>query len=237
MLINKWDVGSANARQHRVTYGNSSISSNSEWVRGSPFPVFFRNEIGFKQIEVQLILRETKEEAMTDISTILSHLLEPAELTLDNNDHRFYGILKKQTVRETVQERWYDLLLTFDCYEYSREIAREFQGLRTFSVRNSGNILTPVAVEIAPRAAVGSITLTGLCRGPDGTALPITVRNLTSGRTVVIDGESGLVTEAGSNKAKDVDFWAPTTLLPGANTVTVNSDQMDITLRYRPRFM
>ena len=237
MKINGWDVSEANAKQHRVTVGNHSIKSDSEWIQGSPIAVFCKNELGFKELEIVLVLREGKKEADADISKILSHLLEPAEIVLNGYDHKFFGILKKSSKKEVVLERWYNLTLLFDCYEYADEISTLFSGQTKFTVTNDGNILTPVTIEITPQIGTALIVLTGICRDTStGADLPIRINELKTGKSVIIDSETGLVTEDGEIKA-DVEFWNLPTLLPGKNQITVDSNRMDITLRFHPRFM
>ena len=53
----------------------------------------------------------------------------------------------------------------------------------------------------------------------------------------MIDGESGLVTQDGVLKARDVDFWESSVLFPGVNTVTCNNSNMTMTVKFKPRFM
>ena len=49
--------------------------------------------------------------------------------------------------------------------------------------------------------------------------------------------ESGKITEDGVNKAADVDIWSLPALLPGTNQITLDSTWVDLTVKYRPRFM
>ena len=66
-------------------------------------------------------------------------------------------------------------------------------------------------MEITPRAAGASaFTVKGINRNPDtGESLPVTIRNTTKDKTVILDGETGKITEAGVNKSADVDSLEP----------------------------
>lgn len=237
MKINGWDTLEAHAKQHRVEYGNHSMKNESVWIAGSPAPVFLKNEIGFKQIAVTLILKESKMEAVSDTSTILARLLDPVEIELEGNGHKFFGILSKNSVKEIVANRWYNLVLTFDCYEYGDEMSLPFSGQTEITVENPGNILTPVTVEVTPQIGAASVVLTGLCRDAvTGEDLPVKISDLETGKTVIIDGETGLVTQDGKLK-ENVEFWGIPALLPGENKITVDSNRMDVTVRFRPRYM
>lgn len=170
-------------------------------------------------------------------SQILSHLLEPTELTLDGFEHKFYGILKKHTHSENVMRRWHTLTLEMECYEFGEEISQAFSKEKEFTVENSGNILTPAVIEITPQVGAASITLTGICRDANtGEDLPVAISELETGKTVTLDGETGLITQDGELKT-DIEIWGLPTLLPGENKITVDNEWMDIAVRFRPRFM
>lgn len=238
MKINGWDIADADAKQFRVTPGFCAIGNESEWTRGSPAPILFKNEIGFKPLKVVVLVKRDggRDAILNRCSEILSHLLEPAELDLDNFEHKFYGILTKHTHEEKAMYRWHILTLEFNGYEFGQEVSQAFSGTASFTVANTGNIITPAIVEVTPQIGAASIALTGICRDPyTGEDLPVTIRDLEKEKKVTIDGETGLFTQSG--ELKDMDIWGRPTLLPGDNSITVNNSWMDVTVRFRPRFM
>ena len=104
------------------------------------------------------------------------------------------------------------------------------------TLTNTGTLLTPAVVKITPVINLTDITLTGLTRNTiTGEEKNITVKNLTNGKAVIIDGETGLITENGVNKYSDVDLWDLPSLIPGANKITANKD-INITVQYKPRY-
>lgn len=238
MKINDWDITDADAKQWNVTPGYHSISSDSEWVRGHPTPVLFKNEIGFKTLKITLMIKtDGRQNILERCSKILSHLLEPAELILDGFEHRFYGVLKKHTHSERVMKRWHTLTLEFDCYEFGQEVSQTFSGLAEMTVNNPGNILTPAIIEITPQIGVSQITLTGICCDSNtGEDLPVILEELETGKKIILDGETGLITQDGTLKT-ETEIWSLPALLPGENKITVTSNRMDIAVRFRPRFM
>ncbi|MFR2212921.1 MAG: phage distal tail protein [Ruminococcus sp.] len=105
-------------------------------------------------------------------------------------------------------------------------------------VTNPGNIRTPCMVEITPKVGMEQLTITGINRNLDtGENLRVVIRSLTANSTVILDGESGKITENGANKAADVDIWSLPILLPGETRITLDSTWTDMTVKYRPRFM
>lgn len=239
MLIGTKNVSDYSARQARVTIGNLSVKNNSEWVRGSPSPVLLGNALGMKTIKIDLVVKGGSREATCqNVSNILALLLEPVDLKLDGFTHRFKAILTRHSHEETVMRRWHVLTLEFSGYEYGTLVTQAVSGAESITVNNTGNIATPAIVEITPQIGVASITLTGICRDSElGTDLPVTIRELTTGKKITLNGETGLMTEAGKLKTADLDIWELPTLTPGNNTITISSNRMDITVKYHPRYM
>lgn len=239
MLIGTWDISKANAKQWNVKVGHCTIKNNNEWPRGHPNPYVSGNDIGFKPLSVVLLVYGNgREDIVNNRSIILSHLLEPAELTLNGFRHKFYGVLTKATPEETAMNRWHKLTLEFNCYEFEDHEPVVFGGSTTILLNNKGDIITPAVMEITPQIGAASITLTGICRDYDTKEdLPVTIRNLVTGKKVIINGETGLITRDGELLADDIDIWSLPVLLPGENKITVNNSRMDITMRFHPRFM
>lgn len=247
MKINGWDIADADARQHNVVPGFRGISNNSEWARGHPGPFLAGNTTGFKTLKIVLLVKadRDRQKILSRCSEILARLLEPVDLELDDFEHRFYGILTKHSLEENPlnvpfvkYNRASRLTLEFNCYEYGEEETEAGSGVTSLAVQNHGNVPTPAVIEITPQIGAASITLTGICRDTDtGEDLPVTVTNLETGKTVVLDGETGLFTQDGELKAADVEIWAAPSLVPGENKITVNNSRMDVVVRFRPRFM
>ena len=240
MKINDVDISTYDARQWRVEFGQSDIENESEWVRGSPLPFFNANYRGFKEVTVTLLVYgSSRENIRNKISDITSLLLDPVELILDGYVRKFKGILNKSSVSEgsdNARKRFQKLELQFDTYEYGEELVTTVSGITEIQVTNPGNLVSPAVIEITPQIGIAELTVTGICRDSNnGSDLPVTVRTLTTGKTIVLDGINGLITEDGC--LKDAEIWELPTLLPGNNTITLNSDRMNVTIRVMPMYM
>lgn len=246
MTIGGWDVSNADATQWNVTPGFSSFSNDSEWVAGSPIPALFANTMGFKTMTVTLLVKgeRDREDILQKCGQVLTHLLEPAEFVLDGFTHKFYGVLNKHSLEENPlsipvvnYNRAAMLKLEIYCYEYGSKATTTASQKTEFSVRNAGNIITPVCVSITPLVGAASIILTGICKDANtGADLPVTVKNLETDKTVILDGDTGLFTQDGETKA-DLEIWGLPTLLPGKNTITVNNAWMNISVSFYPRYI
>ena len=127
-------------------------------------------------------------------------------------------------------------------YEYGAVVEQQgtFSGIPavTMAVSNPGNILTPIRLEITPTVGIASLTISGVCMDPDtGEDQPISLKNLTTGNTVVLDGETGLVTEKGALKSKDTEMWTLPALSPGTTTLTCSTGTLSIRVKLYPRYM
>lgn len=238
MKIGEWDVKEAGARQHRVTFGNNTISNTSEWVKGSLNPTLLGNTVGLKTIRTVLVVKgKDREEILGRKSLIISKCLEPVILTLDNYQHRLYAVLKKTDTDETSMNRWHLLTLEWNCYEFGDRITQTFEGCETMSVYNPGNMITPATIHIWPQIGTATLIVAGISRSlVMEENYEVVVKNTEAGKEIILDGETGLITEAGQIKAGDVEIWELPSLLPGENTITV-STTVNVTITFSPRYM
>lgn len=238
MLIGDWNINEANARQHRVTYGNSAVSNSSEWTKGSYAPVLLGNTIGFKTIKTVLIVKgANREEILRNRSLIISKCLSPVVLTLDDYHHKFYAVLKKSDAEESAMNKWHLLTLEWNCYECGDRIVHTYEDEQKITIDNPGNITSPVIVSIIPKIGTAALTLTGLTRNDLlNDEYKLIVRNTEVGKEIILDGESGLIVEEGNLKAGDVEIWELPSLKPGENTITVDSN-VKLTISFLPRYV
>lgn len=243
MKINGWDISEIEAIQWRVDQGEVETENSSEWVRGAPLPVLLNSQVGFKNFTVTLLVRgHSRVGIQKKIGRILAALLEPAELELDGYEHKFVGTLGKPKVTEHsdhARHRFQVLELPFAGYECADLMeCGTFHGTNIVSVMNPGQITSPLILELTPDSDQAQITINGICRDSiSGADLPVTVQNLKSGKKIILDGVTGLITEDGELKAEDVDIWALPTVLPGINTIVIDHTNVIVTAKILPLFL
>lgn len=241
MQINGIDISRWHARQWAVTIGNHAITNSSEWDRGSPDPFLIGSTIGFKTINVTLLIKDSSREIMTmDRSNIVAALLEPADITLDGFSHKFRVVLSKDaSVEETIsyrQDLWHKLTLELQGYEYGSQISKT--GLNKLEIVNPGNLKTPAVLELLPSISTIPVTIRGICvDSATGEDEPITVKGLSTNKKVIIDGETGLITQEGVQKSGDVELWELPALVPGLNIITCDNANITMTVKFKPRYM
>lgn len=236
MLINGFDIANLNAKQFAVEFSHAAITNNSAWDKGAAAPYFAPTFTGFRSFTVVLYVKgANRQEIIQNCSDIVAKLLQPVDLVLDGFSHFFRATLSGTPTRdERAQRQFHRLTLPFVGYEFGDEV--EVSGASSFVVNNPGNIISPCRVEITPRSGAGSIQLTGICRDSfTGEDLPVTMKDMVTGKTVIIDGLTGMVTQDGA--IKEVDAWELPSVKPGANTITCNNSYMTIKVIVTPLYI
>ncbi len=188
-------------------------------------------------IELDVIVKGTTEEETNILCSNLVKEISDSYIRFIGENMVYKCLLDKFTVSEVlfdILEQKYSMgiymVLTYT-ESYMDQITETMNRITTKTINVPGNEETPVIVEITPSVGIIDIVLTGLSEEP------ITIRILTGGKKVIIDGEEGLVTVDGVNKFGDTDMWEFPRLKPGANTITVSRNNVDINIKYKPRFI
>ena len=125
-----------------------------------------------------------------------------------------------------------------DPFKYATTYTTETMNNTTSAMITVDTVVpTPAIIEIT--SSIGqNVTLGGVATSTiTGADSPIKISNLTASNKVTIDGEAGTVKQGNTNKFNDADMWEFPTLKPGSNTITCSSDQCNITIKYRPRYI
>lgn len=241
MKINEWDIKNANAQQWKITFSPSTFENNSVWDAGSLTPAFLPSDIGKKTIKIVMMVRgSSRETILNNISAILSHLLEPAELYLDNYsggtyNHTFYGVMTKSTTSEFVQDRVHKLTIEFMAIERGRLMIGSVERPQELVVNNPGNIPTPFILNIIPTVGMASITVIGCFKEAlRNVDRGCKINNLLTNQQVSLNGETGLILNGAS--IADAEFYQFPLLQPGANTIKFSSDFINVSYSFYPRY-
>lgn len=238
MRINGIDIAIYGAKQHTVEMGFADIGNKSEWVEGNSMPLMLAGTIGFKTIKVTVILEgNSREEIWQRGNCLISSLLKPSVVTLDGFTHNFYVYLKNAVQAEEALQRWHKATLQLVGYEYADQTVVTVSGT-VFRINNPGTLETPAVLELTPAIGKVSMAISGFTRDSiSGKAKPMIIRGLTMNKTIVIDGETGLITENGENKFKDVELYDLPSLLPGINEIITDQSDVLMVVKYKPRYL
>lgn len=222
------------------TIQERSITTFTNWMDEADHPTPGEKPKGkFFDVEAEMIIFGTsKTDAELTVSNIIADCMS-GTIQLDNMDLELEGELK-ETEKEFLKRWNYSLSLTFQAWEKTEEeVSIEITETgKTINVE--GNQTTTCIIELTPSGSITTYTIKGAARDPvTGEAEDIIIKNLTSGKKVVIDGESCTVTEDGANKYADTEMWEFPTLVPGSNVLTFVSSSVacNVTIKYKPRYI
>lgn len=207
---------------------NASVIPEVHWQRLIPFRVGDDTECN--KIEVDLTINyEDEDEILLKISDIVNRSKECCIQFEDSS------LMYKCYLTDTRQTRkssgLYILKIAWIGYCFKGQVVEKFSNILSKNIEVSGNLNTPIIVEVIPNITMIDLILEGFAEDP------ITIKNLTQGKKIIIDGEKGKVTCDGKNKFDDVDLWEFPYLIPGTNTIKLTRKDCEVIIKYNPRFL
>jgi len=203
MLVNNIDIASFHAQYLTKDIQTAGVITYDDWLRTSISPLYLGKKEQYKQIKIQLLIKDIDDEScLNDISNLVNQF---EKCTVKFDDLSFYYdclVVNKSHIRKTSVVYTLDIELKSG-YAYKPAVIETMNGITSKAITVSGNLPTPAVVTLTPTIDTISAVLTGLSKSP------ITVSNLHANTPVVIDGEKCTVTEA------DIDTTL--TVATGAN--------------------
>lgn len=237
MTINGHDaLQEFGARQHHVKFGFHKVNNGSEWIRGAIRPNFQNSWIEWKTFSIDYYIHgDGWNDIREKTSRLLGLLLEPAEMELDGIDHMFHAVMTNYSVNEVVLRRKHKVTIDFQGYEYGQTVSKT--GTGTVIVTNPGTMLSPLRLEITPNASASNVIISGACRDiRTGEDLPITLGTMTKDRLIVLDGITGIFSEAGALKS-DITIQTMPAIMPGVTEIVGSNLNMSIRAIVKPLYM
>lgn len=233
MKVNSVDIRKYNAKQLTVDLQPPSIAINSEWVEGAPTPQEFKTQIQYGNLTLKMIFRgKGRNETMRSISEFLSLMTKRSKLQLDGYKGIYIADLVSENIEKTKVATRYILTLKFNGYMTDEEIVNEYHGKSEARFETLGTRDTPCIIEVIPKKDISEYVISGFGE------YDIIIRNLENGKTVIIDGKKGIVTQEGKNKFADCDMWEfPVLEKKKENVICFSSDSCDIKIRYSPMWL
>lgn len=209
----------------------SDVVTYDEWLDCSILPIRVKKDKHqYASISVKILLEEdTDEEVLLSISELI-RLATRCRLEFSDLEWGYDAVLVTHSTKQIMKGKA-ELTMNFQApVKYGPEnevIVQETSDVVTYE----GTTESPCILSILPASVLSSLTITGLSEKP------IIINHLEAGKEIVIDGELGKVTCEGANKFGDYDAWEFPRLLPGDNTVTMDSDICQVTITYKPLYL
>ena len=236
MTINGTDLSEYHARQHHVDFGYHAITNSATWVQAAVLPHFGVNYIDFKAISIEFsVYGSGRDDIHRHASDLLSALMDPCDLKLDGFSHMFRVMMQSHTAEEWAERRRHKITVKFVGYEYGEEQAAS--GMGNVTIKNPGNILSPLRVSITPSENADQIAVKGVCPNKQtGEDMPVLIEEVKSGVEIVLDGANGLFT-AGGTLLKNAVIRCPPAMYGGTKRIGCTQAGAKLSVSVLPLFM
>lgn len=232
MKVNGMDARKYNAKQLTVEIQPPTVAVNYEWLPRALQPTELETDVGMGHLKLCMYFRgRDRNSIMRTMSEFMRNFTEACDLELDGYKGRYRGFLTADDFEKTIRKQRYKINLEFDGYFYDDEVTVTFDGKTSGSFYASGSRKTPCIVEVYAKSALTDYVIKGL--GNDD----ITVQSLAGGKTIIIDGTSGIVSMDGANAFDRVSLWEFPSVRAGTNTLTFSSSKAKVTVRYHPMWI
>lgn len=212
MLINNYDIKTFNAKVENKMFNHVK---DKETEKGA--------------LNIRLLFNGVnREDVHKNISDFMASNIEECVIKFKNSSNYFYASYMDHSIEETGFDEYLFIDIEFEYQEYGEEITHTFISQGTISVK--GNTKCEAKLNITSRIDLIDCILEGV------TEEPIKIENIKANKTVVLDGIEGLIIEEGKNKYLDIDLWEFPMLLPGKNLIKVNRENVNIEIKYRPKW-
>lgn len=230
MLINNIDISNFKAKLLKKDIQTAEVVTYDDWLRKALNPLYMGKHELYKQIKIQLYIKDTDDNAV--LNGISNLIVQFEKCTIKFDDIDFYYdclITSKKHTRLAKGKYTLDIELKSG-YGYKDTIIESMADTLNKNITVPGNLPTPAVVTITVPIDMISITLTGLGE-------IITVKNLKANTPITIDGETCIVTEKGANKFAETDMWEFPVLQPGSNTIVTDNVNSTLGIQYKPRWI
>lgn len=232
MDVNGININLYGAIQLEVDIQNYKYKSEYTLLTNALNPVKLSTTETLKAIKVDILFKgNNRDEVLSNISRFMTLLKDEVIINLDGYNNSFKVYLENDSIEKKKSKRKYKLKLEFKGYSIKDEVVENINRINSKTIEMLGTQITPAIVEITPTTELADITIEGLADDP------IVIKNLTANKTVILDGELQKATVDGVNKYGDTDMWDFPRLNPGTNTITVNKNNCDIKIKYKPRYI
>lgn len=230
MLVNSIDIKKFKARLMNRSISNSEFEMFNHWQGANP--IYFENgNSKFKTLSITLDILCSDQNELEIMKSNLIVQFKNATIKFDDIDYFYKGFINGKPSYKYIMRGNEIVDIEMLVIAEKEYITETIDRITSKTINVSGNTETPAIVEITPSIGLIDLILTGVSDDP------ITIKNLVADKKIIIDGESCKVTVDGINKFQDTEMWGFPKLLPGSRTITVDKDSVDITIKYKPRFI
>ncbi|ADL50563.1 phage distal tail protein [Clostridium cellulovorans] len=229
MLINNVDIANYGAKLLKKSIDIPELKSSVEYLRSGNKPIKLFQKFQAKKITIEVYITGSNIQNVMEKMSSLSRQLMECTIKFKDMDFYYDAILTNAKYEKSVRKDKVRVIYEFiSGYGYKPMITVTANRIYSKTVVVDGNIETPAIIEITPSANIIDMTITGF-------GSIFTMKNLTAGQKIIIDGEDRIVTQNGINKFADFEAFEFPKLQTGSNTLAFSKNTCDITIKYKPK--
>ncbi|MDP4144164.1 MAG: phage tail family protein [Bacillota bacterium] len=229
MQVNAIDISNFKAKLLKKDIQTAEVIIYDDWLRNALNPLFMGKKEKYKQIKIQLKIKDIDDEnALNNISNFIKQL-EKSTIKFDELSFYFDCTIGSKSQERKAKGKYILDVELKSGYAYKSTVTETMNHVSSKTINVSGNLDTPAILTVTVPSDTTSLTITGFGDS-------ITLKNLKANIPVVVSGEDCTVLQDSSNKFGDTDMWDFPVLQPGSNTITVNIANCTISISYKPRW-
>jgi len=232
VLVNNINIKNFKAKLMSRNISSAEVDIFNYWGTNNLNPIFYKkgkNKFKVLNITLDIICSDANE-----LETMKGNLIkqfENATIKFDDIEYFYRGFIVKEPNYKYIMKGNETVDIQMFVIVEKTQVTEMINRITSKTINVSGNLETPVILEVTPSIDLIDLTINGL----DEEA--IILKNLKANKKLIVNGEEGTVTVDGINKYGDTDMWGFPRLKPGANTITVSKNNVDITIKYKPRYI
>jgi phage-related protein len=232
MLINNIDISKFNAKLLSRSIAPANFSISNEWIKKMINPsINYEFYYKYKELEIELDIICSNANELEIIKSNLVKQLAISTIKFKDIDYYYKGFISGDIKCSYIMKGNEIISFSMLVVAEKAEVVETMSRITSKTINVVGNLETPAIIEITPSIDIIDIVLTGLSKNS------IKIENLTASKKIILNGEDCKVTELGLNKFGDTNLWSFPSLKPGENTITSSRNNVDITIKYKPRFI
>ena len=232
MLINNININKFKAKLMGRNIKGAEFNIVNDWINNSLTP-FVSDTFRYKYKSLNFTLDIVCSDA-NELEIMKSNIIKQLAIStikFDDIDYYYRGVTVGEPSFEYIMKGNETLVIAMLVIAEKEEKIETMNRISNQTINVPGNLETPAIVEITPSVDAIDLTINGLSEDP------ITIRNLKQNKKIIINGEDGTVLQDGINKFMDTDLWEFPKLNPGANTITISKNTVDINIKYKGRWI
>ena len=231
MLVNNIDISIFKAKYLNKDIQTATIVMLSEWLKNSLIPLDLSKQENYKPLKIQLKIKDVDDESCLNNIGDLIKQFENCTIKFDDLSLYYDCTIVNKSHKRIVKGKYTLDIELKSGYAYKPTITEAMNRVTSKTINILGNTETPCIIEITASIDTIDIIVEGFADDP------IIIKNLKTNKTVIVDGESQMVTVDGINKYGDTDMWDFPSLKPGNNNLKFSRNNCDIKVKYKPRFI